>query len=611
MTMPTDIGAVDLMIGFPVADHARTYDYLRPMLHDAGSGEMELPAEYMFKDVPNQLERGRRPRRRSRSPRWTSGASTSASIGARPRGDRAGAARSPRSLRRQPRGRPERHHRHGAQDPRRRTTEHGIKAVTTFPAGCNPQVPVNDRRYYPIYQTCIDLDIPIISNAGIAGPAVPVGVPGRHALRRGLLRLPRAAHRDAPRRRAVGGARGEAHAQVAEPLLHDERVRAQVLPEGDHRLRQHARRRQGHVRRLLPDGPEPRAHLHRDARTCRSATTCGRSSCARTRSACSSSTAELAMRRIEYAGSVHDEEEIDAVVEVLRGGVDGAAHRQERARRSSRASPSCSASAAASCATPARRRSTSRSSCSGCAPGDEVITSAVTFSTDIAPLVRAGLVPVFVDVEPDTYNIDVDAHRGDDRAAHARRSSLPNLIGNAPDWDRIRAIADAPRPHGDRGLVRRARRRRCGARPPARAPTSASRASRSRTSSPPPAPAAWCCSTTTSSSTGACCCGGGAGAPSRSSSGRRRATGASSPTIDGLEYDNLFIFDEVGWNFEPSRDQRRVRAACSCASCPGILARRQRNFRLLSEYFATHPDVFVLPAHARRASTPAGTCSRS
>ena len=51
--------------------------------------------------------------------------------------------------------------------------EHGIKAVTTFPAGCNPQVPVNDRRYYPVYQTCVDLDIPIVVNAGIAGPRVP------------------------------------------------------------------------------------------------------------------------------------------------------------------------------------------------------------------------------------------------------------------------------------------------------------------------------------------------------------------------------------------------------------------------------------------------------
>ena len=32
----------------------------------------------------------------------------------------------------------------------------------------------------------------------------------------------------------------------------------------------------------------------------------------------------------------------------------------------------------------------------------------MTFSTDIAPLVRAGIVPAFVDVEPDTFNIDVD-----------------------------------------------------------------------------------------------------------------------------------------------------------------------------------------------------------
>ena len=53
-----------------------------------------------------------------------------------------------------------------------------------------------------------------------------------------------------------------------------------------------------------------------------------------------------------------------------------------------RASPSCSASAAASCATPAARRSTSPSRCSTCEPGDEVVTGAVTFSTDIAPMVR-------------------------------------------------------------------------------------------------------------------------------------------------------------------------------------------------------------------------------
>jgi uncharacterized protein len=54
--------------------------------------------------------------------------------------------------------------------------EHGIKAVTTFPSGCNPPVPVSDRRYYPIYQTCIDLGLPIVANAGIAGPRLPSDV---------------------------------------------------------------------------------------------------------------------------------------------------------------------------------------------------------------------------------------------------------------------------------------------------------------------------------------------------------------------------------------------------------------------------------------------------
>ena len=35
-------------------------------------------------------------------------------------------------------------------------------------------------------------------------------------------------------------------------------------------------------------------------------------------------------------------------------------------------------------------------------PGDEVVTPVVTFSADIAPLVQSGIVPAFVDVEPDT-----------------------------------------------------------------------------------------------------------------------------------------------------------------------------------------------------------------
>ncbi len=61
---------------------------------------------------------------------------------------------------------------------RRAASDLGIVAVTTFPAGCNPQVPVSDRRYYPVFQTCVDLDVPIVMIAGIAGTRGSAGIAG-------------------------------------------------------------------------------------------------------------------------------------------------------------------------------------------------------------------------------------------------------------------------------------------------------------------------------------------------------------------------------------------------------------------------------------------------
>src|SRR5262249_41716185 len=54
--------------------------------------------------------------------------------------------------------------------------EHGLNAVTMFPSGSVPQVAVNDRKMYPIYAACVELDIPVIVNAGIAGPRFPSAV---------------------------------------------------------------------------------------------------------------------------------------------------------------------------------------------------------------------------------------------------------------------------------------------------------------------------------------------------------------------------------------------------------------------------------------------------
>ena len=46
-------------------------------------------------------------------------------------------------------------------------TELGVKAATAFPAGLTPQVPINDKRMYPIYVKCIELDIPVNIHASI------------------------------------------------------------------------------------------------------------------------------------------------------------------------------------------------------------------------------------------------------------------------------------------------------------------------------------------------------------------------------------------------------------------------------------------------------------
>ncbi len=52
--------------------------------------------------------------------------------------------------------------------------EFGIKAVTAFPAGCFPQVPINDKRFYPVYAKCVELDLPICVCVGVPGPRIPM-----------------------------------------------------------------------------------------------------------------------------------------------------------------------------------------------------------------------------------------------------------------------------------------------------------------------------------------------------------------------------------------------------------------------------------------------------
>lgn len=298
-------------------------------------------------------------------------------------------------------------------------------------------------------------------------------------------------------------------------------------------------------------------------------------------------------RRIEYAGSVHDEREVEAVVAVLRGGPQAL-----------RIGKSVRAFERAITELFGKRRGIMCNSGSSAlylavelldlTPGDEVITPALTFSTDIAPLVRAGLVPVFVDVEPDTYNIDVEAIEAM-VGPRTKAILVPNLIGNVPDWDRIRSIADAH----DLLVVEDS----CDALGSTlRGTPTGMRSDISVTSFA-------LSHIITGAGTGGMVCVDDEAIADRCLLLRRwgrrsevQIYGSTKgvdrrffSTIDGdLEYDNLFIFDEVGWNFEPCE----ISAAfgnVQLKKLPINLGRRQRNFDILSAFFGTYPDVFVLP----------------
>ena len=51
--------------------------------------------------------------------------------------------------------------------------ELGIVGVALFPVGYVPAVPINDKRMYPIYVKCIELDIAVFCTSGVPGPRLP------------------------------------------------------------------------------------------------------------------------------------------------------------------------------------------------------------------------------------------------------------------------------------------------------------------------------------------------------------------------------------------------------------------------------------------------------
>jgi perosamine synthetase len=77
----------------------------------------------------------------------------------------------------------------------------------------------------------------------------------------------------------------------------------------------------------------------------------------------------------------------------------------------------------------------------GLVPGDEVITVSHTFAATANAILSTGAVPVFVDIEPDTYLID--AARIEAAITPRTRAIVPvHLFGLVADMDMIQALAD-------------------------------------------------------------------------------------------------------------------------------------------------------------------------
>ncbi len=76
--------------------------------------------------------------------------------------------------------------------------------------------------------------------------------------------------------------------------------------------------------------------------------------------------------------------------------------------------------------------------------GDVVFASSLTFSASVNPVCYEKAVPVFIDSEPDTWNMDPDAlERAFEKYPHPAAVIAVHLYGTPAKIDRIRAICDA------------------------------------------------------------------------------------------------------------------------------------------------------------------------
>ena len=290
---------------------------------------------------------------------------------------------------------------------------------------------------------------------------------------------------------------------------------------------------------------------------------------------------------VPYGRTVHGEEEVEAVVKVLRTSTQMGKNVREMEER-----------IAALYAKKYGIMVNSGSSALYLAadlldyePGSEIITPALTFSTTVAPQVKKGWIPAFVDVEEGTYNLD--ANKVEEMITPKTKAMIiPNLMGNLPDWKMLREIADK-----HNLFVLEDSADTLGA--------EIGGASSGRYTD---------MSTTSFYGSHIINCGGNGGMLCVNSDayydrGRLlRSWGRSSSLfvesekienrfnveVDGIPYDAKFVFEEPGYNIEPSE----MGAAFGLVQLGKLnynLDTRTANYLRMREFFAQYEEFFILP----------------
>lgn len=146
-------------------------------------------------------------------------------------------------------------------------------------------------------------------------------------------------------------------------------------------------------------------------------------------------------RVVEFSPPDITRAEIDEVVDALESGWITTGPKTKRleaelARFTGAARMAClsSATAALECALRAL----------GIGPGDEVITSAYTYTASASPICHVGATPVLADVAPGSYEMDCDALAA--RITPRTRAIIPvDIAGRLCDYGRLRAVAESTR----------------------------------------------------------------------------------------------------------------------------------------------------------------------